>query len=214
MNLKKLRRLKFLSHYCLLCGTRPFILPEGQRCFCLRVWFLSQRATLFPRSILFFVRWRVVCLVCILWATLILSTWDISSARADIARTLCGACRLATWDLFESETTRSSTEDSESLLSSPSLPERLYTDMLGCSMSKFSKSEIPTSPPVFSAVKHGGGVKIQASFTRPWEVRTSKCLEWDTGLSEPGVDSFAGLLLPESHIVGLELAESLAVWLE
>lgn len=207
--------LRCLSHYCLLWGMRPFILPDGQRTLFLRVLCLSQWATLFDRSVFFLLSWRVCCRVCTFWATLILSTCAISCAHADTARALCGACLLATWDLLLATVNCScSTEDSESLLSSPSLPDRLYTDMLGCSMSKFSRSVIPTLAPFFPAVKHGGGVIIQASFIGPWHVRKNKCREWDSGLWESGVECFDGLLLLESHLEGLELAELLLEWLE
>lgn len=196
-----------MDGYCFLCGTRPFICPDGFLTRFLRV-FLSQMAILFCRSSPFLLLRFLLRVSWTFWACFTWVTCAISSALAETLRDRLGACLLTALDLFDFTTT--TLEASEWLLS-PSLPERLYTDMLGCSMSRFSRSVTATrGHSSLPAVKHEGGVSSQASFECPCRVRINKWRECETGLKESGVERFDGL--EESLLQGLVFDVSLIEW--
>ena len=120
------------------------------------------------------------------------------SCRATIPRLFLGRSPL----LATTQERLSLLEDVDNSLS-PELPREqwlLYTDMLGCSMSRFSISVISTSELSPLAVKHGGGVKIQLS-VKPIFLRI-QYLDKPIGLSEPE-DEWAGLGLAVSDSLSL-----------
>lgn len=104
------------------------------------------------------------------------STWARIPQRAATAlgrrggwRTTCPLLFLGRRPRLATTLGRFSLEDSERLLSSPELPREqwlLYTDILGCSIRRFSISVIATCEDGPPRVKQGGGVKIQLSCMR------------------------------------------------
>ena len=154
---------------------------------------------------------RLAQRVCWRWATLMFSIWAMRPARAATARARRGgwwaSCFSSPWQLAVTSAPSSTSMSPASRPGPPPPPSHsseVYTDMLGCSMSRFSRGLASTLQLCFClAVKQGGGVRIQPSAESWFDWFRKRMWRCPPGLAGSGVDVFCEPTLSgsEEHVL-------------